>query len=166
MAKAPTDYSKGKIYKIVSDQTDKIYIGSTTKQYLSQRLSNHQRTYKCFQNGKYHYVTSFEIVKYDDAQIILIELFPCGTKDELLSRERFHLEQNKNCINKVIPKRTKKEILKACNNKHKEDRLAYRREYNKSNIYTCDCGATLTKHHKARHEKSNNHIKYISESSS
>jgi hypothetical protein len=33
------DYSNGKIYKLVSDKTDMIYIGSTTVK-LNERLSN------------------------------------------------------------------------------------------------------------------------------
>ena len=36
-------YSRGKIYKIVSDCTDKIYIGSTCEKYLSNRLAGHRK---------------------------------------------------------------------------------------------------------------------------
>lgn len=36
------NYKDGKIYKIVSSQTAKIYIGSTTKKYLSQRMDDHR----------------------------------------------------------------------------------------------------------------------------
>ena len=39
------DYKNGKIYKIVSDLTDKIYIGSTT-QPLYKRHSKHKGNYK------------------------------------------------------------------------------------------------------------------------
>ena len=51
---------KGLIYKIVSKQTDKIYIGSTTKS-LAVRLYYH---YKDKTN-----ITSKYILKYDDATI-------------------------------------------------------------------------------------------------
>lgn len=36
------DYSKGKIYKLCSNQTDNVYIGSTTQE-LSFRLSDHKK---------------------------------------------------------------------------------------------------------------------------
>ena len=38
------NYSLGKIYKIVSDLTDKIYIGSTCLEKLCMRLSKHKYT--------------------------------------------------------------------------------------------------------------------------
>jgi hypothetical protein len=45
-----TDWRQGKIYKIVSDQTDKVYIGSTVR-LLENRLSSHvSETNKCKSN--------------------------------------------------------------------------------------------------------------------
>ena len=46
------DYQQSKIYKIVSPNTDKIYIGSTTKQYLSSRMAHHICLYKKWLNGE------------------------------------------------------------------------------------------------------------------
>ena len=46
--KAPKDYSQGKIYKIeptCDHEVRDIYIGSTTKQYLSQQMTNHRKQY-------------------------------------------------------------------------------------------------------------------------
>ena len=63
-------YKRGKIYKLVSFQTDKVYVGSTCEPYLSNRMSKHRVNFKNYQNGGYHYVTSFELLKYDDADII------------------------------------------------------------------------------------------------
>jgi hypothetical protein len=84
------DYSKGKIYKLTG--AGKIYIGSTT-QLLSKRYWAHKnQTYKTVQ----------EIIADPNNQITLIELFPCSSKEELLARERYHIEQNK-CINKYCP---------------------------------------------------------------
>jgi len=102
-------YNRGKIYKLVSYQTDKIYIGSTCKPYLSDRLAGHRNDYKKHQNGKYHYVTSFEIMKYEDVDIILVENYPCESKQELHARERHWIENTPNCCNKNIPTRTTNE---------------------------------------------------------
>ena len=42
------NYSLGKIYKLVSDETDDIYIGSTCQRLLSKRLGQHRDHYnKC-----------------------------------------------------------------------------------------------------------------------
>ena len=41
-------YQNSKIYKIYSDLGDKIYIGCTTKQYLSQRMASHKYNYAYF----------------------------------------------------------------------------------------------------------------------
>ena len=65
----------GKIYSIRSHQTDLIYIGSTIETRLSARLSKHRSDYKRYiMSGKFnYYVSSFEILKYNDAYIELIE---------------------------------------------------------------------------------------------
>jgi hypothetical protein len=94
------DYTNAKIYKIVSAQTDKIYIGSTTKKYLSQRLAGHVINHKRYEDKRTNtnYNTSYEIVKFDDHRIELIENFPCASKDELRAREQFYIDQNRDSI--------------------------------------------------------------------
>jgi hypothetical protein len=104
------NYNQGKIYKIVCNETGNQYIGSTVEPTLARRLTGHKRNYNAYLNGKHNYVSSFEILKSNSYDIILIENFPCETKDELHARERFHIESNK-CVNMVIPTRTHKEYL-------------------------------------------------------
>ena len=55
------NYENGKIYKIESYLGDKIYIGSTSKQYLSQRMDTHRSNYKKWKKGKASSITSFQI---------------------------------------------------------------------------------------------------------
>lgn len=96
---------KGKIYKLVSSKTDKIYIGSTTRKYLNSRLSCHKYDYECYTNKtrNKHYMTSFEIVKYDDCRIEVIEEITFDHKYQLLGREGYHINNNINiCVNKII----------------------------------------------------------------
>ena len=103
---------KGKIYKLVNFQTDKCYIGSTTVAYLSKRLSQHIYEFK--RNSP---LSSLEITKFDDCEIILIKICPCNGSYELGARERYHIEQEPNCVNKLIPSRTTKmELLKQRSN--------------------------------------------------
>jgi hypothetical protein len=98
------NYSEGKVYKIVSNQTEKIYVGSTTKHYLSARFCDHRGSYKRWKLGHKKYCTSFEILKFDDARIVLLENVNAKNKEELLSRELYYYEQNKNiCVNQLTP---------------------------------------------------------------
>ena len=82
------DYSNGKIYKIHSYQTDLVYYGSTTDT-LCRRFSGHKTSMKMGNN-----TSSKQILEYNDAIITLIELFPCNSRSELESRERFYIENN------------------------------------------------------------------------
>ena len=101
------DYKNGKIYTIRSYQTDEIYIGSTT-QTLTKRLSKHKYQFKYWKEGKYNHISSFELIKYEDAYIELLELCPCDSKMELERREG-ELIRSMDCVNKRIEGRTIKE---------------------------------------------------------
>jgi len=106
------NYQEGKIYKIVSNTDDDIcYVGSTTKKYLSQRMTKHKSDYKRWKNGKANKVSSYELFeKYgiENCKIELLEIFPCNSKDELTKKEGDHIRAL-NCVNKKIAGRTIKE---------------------------------------------------------
>ena len=82
--------ARGSIYKITSDKTDKIYIGSTT-QLLTVRLQQHFQSYHSYTTGNSNsYISSFEIIKLGgNIQIILLESIKYNklTKIELFTRE-------------------------------------------------------------------------------
>jgi Mor family transcriptional regulator len=94
------NYSNGKIYKIVCNIINECYIGATCEPILARRLAQHVSSYMRYLNGKSNYVTSFKIIERDDYDIILIESFPCDTKDQLHARER-HYTQTITCVNRV-----------------------------------------------------------------
>jgi flavodoxin len=94
------DYKNGKIYKIVCNTTGLQYIGSTCNPYLSTRLAQHRSDYKKHLQNKTRYISSIEVLKNDNYEIILIESCPFETKDQLHARERFYIENN-DCVNKV-----------------------------------------------------------------
>lgn len=125
------NYQEGKIYKITSPQTNAVYIGSTTKNYLSQRFDGHRRHYRLYQDGLYHYVSSFEVLQFEDADIILIELFPCNSKDELRSREQYFITATENCVNlySATSGMTRKEYEKSYREEHKEELKKSQKEY-------------------------------------
>jgi adenylate kinase family enzyme len=106
-----TDYTKTKIYKIESHLGDKIYVGSTAKNYLSQRLQQHKVGYKLWKEGKINKTTSYDIFDeygVENCIITLIESCPCTCKDEKNKKESYYIRELE-CVNKVIPNRTRKQ---------------------------------------------------------
>ena len=126
-----TNYNNGKIYKIESTLGNMVYYGSTTKKYLSQRMTTHRNHYNYWLNGKMNNVTAFKLFKeygIENCKIILVENYPCESKDELTARES-HYIRNFECVNKVIPDRTRKEYLAD----NKDKLLEKAKEYRKVN---------------------------------
>jgi len=109
------DYKKGKIYKIVNNENNKIYFGSTC-QPLHKRISEHRK--------KHNDCMSKNLgVDLKDCQIILVEKIECECKYELLKRERYYIENNE-CVNKSVPTRTYKEWYEDNKQKIKERKRA------------------------------------------
>jgi hypothetical protein len=126
---------KGIIYKIVCNETNEVYYGSS-KRSLNERMSDHKKDHKRWKAGKYHYVTSFQIIERGNYSYSLIETVECEDKKQLEAVERKYIENNE-CVNKYIVGRTKKEYNKAYReankDKIKEEKKAYR-EANKDKI--------------------------------
>jgi hypothetical protein len=117
------DYSKGKIYCIRSFKTDDVYVGSTTLT-LAQRLGKHRDDYKQYLKDNKKYVSSFELLKYDDYYIELITLYPCSCIAELKAEEGRYIREW-DCVNKNIPGRTKKQHYIDNNEKIREQQIRY-----------------------------------------
>lgn len=89
--KEENNYKWTKIYKISSPQTEFVYIGYTI-QTLNSRFFQHKQDQACF---------SREILYYDDAKIELVEKYPCNSKEEAETREKWWMMQFPNCVNKI-----------------------------------------------------------------
>ena len=125
-------YSLGKIYKLVSNMTDDIYIGSCCTP-LRQRLFYHKNDFKQWKDGKRKNISSSSVLFElgGDVQIILIEDFATDTKDKLLSRERFYID-NTPCVNirrPIIFEFERAEL----NKQYEEAYSAYRKEHYNAN---------------------------------
>ena len=70
-------YSEGKVYKIINDCDDEIYVGSTCDS-LSRRMSGHRRKSKVVPERKIY--VHFDIHGVSNFRIVLIENYPCSTK--------------------------------------------------------------------------------------
>ena len=98
----PIDYSKGQIYKVVSNHTHLVYIGSTT-QTLSKRMGEHRKHYRRL--GSSYTCSAKHLLCYGDAKIILVDNYPCHSKWELERRERHFIESTE-CVNLRRPAQT------------------------------------------------------------
>ena len=125
------DYQKGMIYKIVNNQNDKIYFGSTI-QPLHKRLYHHKTKHNECMSRKLE-------VDLKDCKIILVEKYACNSKYELEKRERYYIE-NFECVNKNIPTRSIEEWrqdnrnkIKQYYQKNKQEKLKKQNEYSQKN---------------------------------
>jgi predicted GIY-YIG superfamily endonuclease len=82
-----SNYKNSKIYKIVNDENNKFYIGSTT-QPLHKRMYGHRSK----NNGC---VSKNLDVDLKECKIILIEEFECNTRQEMLIKEREYFDKYK-----------------------------------------------------------------------
>ena len=119
------DYSYGKIYKIWTDNSDDVYIGSTI-QTVSMRMVKHRSRYKYFLKTGKGYCTSYILLEQGAIHYKLIEKYPCENKQQLCKREGYW-QKKITCVNKEIAGRTKKEYYQ--DNKLKISK--YHKEYNK-----------------------------------
>ena len=138
-------YQFGKIYKLTSEHTNKIYVGSTCQELLNVRLKQHTYNYKRWKDKKGNYVTSYVLFELGLVQISLLEDYPCNTKEELISRERHWIELHLDIlVNKNIPTRTNKEYYEDNKEKekerhkkyieaNKERHIEYTKQYNEAN---------------------------------
>ena len=139
------DYMQGKIYKVASKNTNKIYIGSTTGS-LDCRMYRHQQSYCLYLNNlgsKVYVFDIFDEFGFENCYIELICDYPCDNAHELACEEGRHQMLNLyNIVNKNIAGRTVKQyyidkresILKDKKEYYKnnrETRKAYQNNYNR-----------------------------------
>ena len=167
------NYKQGKIYKIECNVTGLIYIGSTCKKKLSQRMSEYRSNYKKYLNGKKKYYSVFKVMENKDYVIILIEDFPCNSKDQLFARERYYTNEIE-CVNiyknqgrclELGKKEYDKERKKEYRDKN-VDKIKEKRDGNKNKLnekFTCSCGGKYIHCNRSRHFKTKIHLKYLEE---
>lgn len=134
----------GKIYKIVSNKGDKIYIGSCySSKYISDRMGAHRQGYLKYKAGIGGYCSSYELFDLygvENCSIKLIEHYKCNNKQELHAREGVHILENKDiCVNKNMAGRSREQYFKDVAYKsqkkyylkNKEKICQYKKEYDR-----------------------------------
>lgn len=75
------NYQIGKIYEIVDLDSYKCNVGSTGEPSLARRLAKHVSDYKQYLKRKGGNISSYTILQLDDYGIVLLENYPCSSKD-------------------------------------------------------------------------------------
>ena len=173
------DYSNGKIYTVRFNNSNEVYIGSTT-QSLAVRFGEHKRhknmpIYKLI-NRKYN-------GNWDECYYELYENCSCNNREELCKKEgevirQFKDDKNYDCINCRIAGRNKNKyyedninILKENQKNYyynnvecikEKDKIRGKIYYEKNKIeITCDCGSCINKKSLMLHYKSKKHHEYL-----
>ena len=93
-----------KIYKLVCNKTNHVYVGSSSREYLSQTLYTIEYSYNSFNtSGGYHWAV-FDIIKSGDYSIELLE-----ESEESRQRLQYYIDLNEGCLNKRRACTTQKE---------------------------------------------------------
>jgi hypothetical protein len=109
------DYLYGKIYKITCNTSGLVYIGSTTKS-LEERLQKHIYDYRRFIiSDKKKFISSIFIIYLQNYKIELLENYPCLTKIELETREKYYINTT-DCVNEKFNKSLHWDIEKYSDN--------------------------------------------------
>ena len=123
------NYQNGKIYMIESLEGKCRYYGSTTQKHLCVRMAGHRCDYK---NKKKKITSSSKVLCFDDAKIILVENYPCNSREELLRKEGEYIRNN-DCVNRNIAGRNSK----MWNDEHKEHNKLKSKKYYHENKKEC-----------------------------
>jgi hypothetical protein len=129
------EFILGKIYKIVCNSSGKCYIGSTINT-IKDRLDKHKCHYKKYLEGDYNFLTSFEILKNGNYQILLLDEVKCESFKDLYEKERYYIENSVECVNKNIPNRNQNEIKeyqKQWRENHRDEMREYLKEWRENN---------------------------------
>ena len=159
------NYQNGKIYKLVNDVNDDIYVGSTCGT-LRLRKSEHKKRSRKKPNMKVYQCVNE--CGWDNCRIILVESFPCNNKDELLAREQHWIDELKPSLNgtgayKRCPHGRQHHNCKDCGGKGicEHNRIRHRCkdcsgngicEHNKEKYFCKDCkGKGICEHNKQKY---------------
>ena len=103
------DYSKGLIYYIVNEDTEDLYIGSTTN--LQSRKYVHKN--RCHdKNSEYYDDLLYSTIRgkggWDAWDIGVLKPYPCASRDDLQRFERILIKQLNANLNSSLPTTGKK----------------------------------------------------------
>jgi hypothetical protein len=168
----------GRIYKIIHNQSNIIYVGSTFNT-LRDRIYAHKNSYKQWLKDNTSEVSIFPYFKeygFFQFTIILIQEYLVVDRDHLKSKEQLWINKlRKNVINRnnpfYIKKFAQKEQNKQFYAKNKLELAKKNKQYridNKETLnarenekFNCECGGKYSKVNHSKHKKTNKHQVWI-----
>ena len=132
------NYNNGKIYKIEpvsGGEISDVYIGSTTKNRLCERMSCHRSGYKRWKEEKSGYCSVYDLFeKYgvENCHIVLVEAVSVSSKDELFVREGYWIKSI-GCVNCNIAGQSRQERINSYYQKNKVTILQQKKVYRETN---------------------------------
>lgn len=136
---------QGKIYGIFAPHDEKVYIGSTSRPYLSSRSCCHKASYR----DKKGYLSShrlFDEYGVDNCTVRLIEAYECETKVDLRKRERYwmeHPDYKDKIVNEQRAFLSKEEMYQKINE--------HTKRWSKVRIIAPCCGKEICQGYRLRH---------------
>lgn len=181
MPRLNIDYSNAVIYKLCCNdpEVNEIYIGSTTNMY--NRKNAHKQACNNandIEHNAYKYRYIRDNGGWINWSMIMIERVECESKQELLSRERYYIDQLKPMLNKNIPLRTARDWYADNKDRVITEKKQYHidnKEYitvrhnqyvnnNKEFVnrkMICDCGYVIILCQRTKHYKTSRHKNYL-----
>ena len=156
----------GKVYRLVSEDGQLVYIGSTVDS-LQKRLRYLHNAYARHLAGNGAWVAPFDVFQAsggpEKCRIELVEDVPCDTMGELRARQAFHIDEC-DCVNRRSPSGTRLRApykytvpcymrLKGVAQATSEDRAGKGHTY----LYCKLCGGRYTYGNRTHHERSSMH---------
>jgi hypothetical protein len=169
-----------KIYSLVSSKTKYVYIASTQGT-LESKLAVHKTHYDLWADSEATYHCSFELLKFPDCDIKLLEECTNMSLNEKASLIQKWIDATDFCVNRldaqeydrtkakaILVKESKlKNMRQTYNEKTKQKRLEYI-EKNREKIKafqntkcSCECGGSYTKANKSNHMSTKKHINFM-----
>ena len=156
------------IYKIHSDNGDKVYIGSTRKKYLSNRWADHCSKYRL---GKGGHVASYDLFKEYGMENCKIQALEECDDNLRYERERYWIQTFPHCVNIVKNINLTKEEKRAYHTEWRKKWMVekvdeYKQKSHESYLKqkpkmsakaVCECGIEYTLSHEKRHRDTLQH---------
>ena len=114
-----------KIYKIVDNTNNNVYVGQTKD--MRKRMNLH----RCFMKSEKYYCSSKIVLKNNDYTLEIIE--DNLSEEESIIKEKYYIQNTPNCINALKYTFNKKVYHKEYNKKNKEKILEKQNEYRENN---------------------------------
>ena len=125
------NYQQGKIYKIVNSKDFMVYVGSTSQKNLRSRWGKHMSNIREGSTSKVY--NHMREVGVKNCKIVLLENWPCDSKQELHQREQYYMDKVSADLSlntyRAVNNMTNRERAIESNNKRKEECKAYNRHY-------------------------------------